>query len=355
MKIGIPRERKLREGRVVLTPQAVAMLVAAGHEIRVERGAGTLSGFPDEEFLQAGARLADTLAEVYAADLVVKVKEPQPEEYPFLRPGLVLFCFLHLAAYPEVMAQLLEREVTALAFETLVVQGRLPLLAPMSAIAGKLAVQLGMQHLQQPCGGAGVLLGGIAQTPPGKVVVLGAGVAGTHAAVMASALGADVWVVDVSDAALETLVSQHRNINAVRAGERTLPLVLPDADLLIGAVLRPGAEAPHLVSRAQLALMPRGRVVVDIAIDQGGCIEGVRATDWERPAYWEDGLGFIAVPNLPGAVPRTSAQALSRAVQLWARVLADGEGKVPSGMASAVAVEAGRVVHPALAGIAGRP
>lgn len=354
MKIGIPRERKLREGRVVLTPPAVAELAAAGHAVRVETGAGLLSGYADEDFRRAGAAIVESLADVYDAELVVKVKEPQAEEFPLLRRGQILFCFLHLAAYPEVLAELEARGVTALAFETLSQNGRLPLLAPMSAVAGRIAVQLGAHYLLQPPGGEGILLGGIAQSSPGKVVVLGAGVAGSHAAVLAEAMGAEVWVTDVSEAALEALVSQHRAINAVKAGEKTLPLILPGADLLIGAVLRPGAEAPHLVTRRDLAQLRPGGVVVDIAIDQGGCIEGIRQTDWERLVYHEGGLGFIAIPNLPGAAPRTSAQALSRAVAPWTRVLADAGGAIPESMKSAIAVREGRRIHPALAALPGR-
>lgn len=348
MKIGIPRERKPLEGRVALTPAAVSELVGDGRAVCVETGAGLKAGFTDEDFLRAGAVMVGTLAEVYACDLVVKVKEPQPEEFELLRPGLMLFCYLHLAACPEVHRELLARKVTAFAFETLTVGGRLPLLAPMSAIAGRIAVQVGMHVLQQPEGGAGVLLGGVMHTPPGKVVVLGAGVAGSHAAIMASALGADVWVLDESDAALEALHSQHRSINALRFDERALTLLLPDTDLLVGAVLRPGAEAPHLVSKGMLAKMPRGRVVVDIAIDQGGCVEGIRPTDWRQPVYWEDGLGFCAVTNMPGAVPRTSAQALSRAILPHVRFLAGSDWRHDRAFVTALATEDGCNRHPAL-------
>ncbi|RZU45287.1 L-alanine dehydrogenase [Fluviicoccus keumensis] len=348
MKIGIPRERKPLEGRVALTPAAVRELIADGNEVRVETGAGVKAGFADADFRQSGAIIADSLAEIYACDLVVKVKEPQPEEFPLLRPGLMLFCYLHLAACPDVLAQLLEKRVTAFAFETVTVGGRLPLLAPMSAIAGRIAVQIGMHYLQQPEGGAGLLLGGVMNTPPGKVVVLGAGVAGSHAAIMASALGADVWVLDQSEAALEALHSQHRSINCLRYDERALTMLAPDTDLLIGAVLLPGAEAPRLVSRALLAKLPRGRVVVDIAIDQGGCIEGIRPTDWRAPLYWEDGLGFAAVTNMPGAVPRTSAQALSRAILPHVRFLGTGDWKKDQVFHTALATENGVIRHPAL-------
>lgn len=349
MKIGIPRERKALEGRVALAPAAVADLVKDGGEVRVETGAGLKAGFSDEDYRRAGAVITETLASIYDCDLVVKVKEPQDEELPLLRPGLMLFCYLHLAACPHVLSALLDKHVTSFAFETLSVGGRLPLLAPMSAIAGRIAVQIGMHYLQQPEGGAGLLLGGVMNTPPGKVVVLGAGVAGSHAAIMASALGADVWVLDQSEAALEALHSQHRAINALRYDERALAMLMPEADLLIGAVLLPGAEAPRLVSRELLKRMPRGRVVVDIAIDQGGCIEGIRPTDWRQPLYWEDGLGFAAVTNMPGAVPRTSAQALSRAILPHVRFLASGEAwRNDRAFHSALATEGGKIMHPAL-------
>jgi alanine dehydrogenase len=351
MKIGIPRERKALEGRVALVPAAVRELTADGVRVLVESGAGTKAGFADADFMEAGAGIVSSLEEIYACDLVVKVKEPQPEEFALLRPGLQLFCYLHLAACPEVLRQLLDKQVTAFAFETLTIGGRLPLLAPMSAIAGRIAVQIGMHYLQQPEGGAGLLLGGVMNTPPGKVVVLGAGTAGSHAAIMASALGADVWVLDQSEAALEALHSQHRSINCLRYDERALAMLLPDADLLIGAVLLPGAEAPRLVSRALLAKMPKGRVVVDIAIDQGGCIEGIRATDWRAPLYWEDGLGFAAVTNMPGAVPRTSAQALSRAILPHVRFLGTGDWKKDKIFQSALATENGQIRHPALRSI----
>lgn len=348
MKIGIPRERKPLEGRVALTPLAVRDLVTDGREVMLETGAGVKAGFSDEDFRAAGAQIVDSLEAVYACDLVVKVKEPQPEEFPLLRPGLMLFCYLHLAACPDVLAQLLEKQVTAFAFETLTVSGRLPLLAPMSAIAGRIAVQIGMHYLQQPEGGAGVLLGGVMNTPPGKVVVLGAGTAGSHAAIMASALGADVWVLDQSEAALEALHSQHRSINALRYDDRALAMLLPDTDLLIGAVLLPGAEAPHLVTRAMQDKLPRGRIVVDIAIDQGGCVEGIRPTDWRQPIYWENGLGYAAVTNMPGAVPRTSAQALSRAILPHVRFLAGDDWHSDRAFRSALATEKGQVMHPAL-------
>ncbi len=350
MKIGIPRERKPLEGRIALTPPAVRELVTDGHEVRIEQGAGIKAGFSDDDFAGMGAVLVESPAEIYACDLVVKVKEPQPEEFALLRPGLMLFCYLHLAACPDVLQQLLKQQVTAFAFETLTVGGRLPLLAPMSAIAGRIAVQIGMHCLQQPEGGAGLLLGGVMNTPPGKVVVLGAGVAGSHAAIMALALGAEVWVLDTSEAALENLHSQHRAINALRYDERALSMLLPETDLLIGAVLLPGAEAPRLVSRRMLAMMPRGRIVVDIAIDQGGCIEGIRATDWRDPVYWEEGLGFAAVTNMPGAVPRTSAQALSRAILPHVRFLAARDWRIDRIFHSALATENGQIRHPALKG-----
>jgi len=348
MDIGIPLERKPREGRVVLTPEACAELVAAGHTVRVEHDAGRQSGYADRDYLKSGCIISLNNNELYEqSKIIVKVKEPIAPDLERLQGHHVLFCFLHLAPAPRLQAALLEKRLTALAFETLSQNGRLPLLAPMSAIAGRLGVQLGMHYLEQEQGGAGVLLGGVAGTPPGRVLVLGAGVAGSHAAIMATALGAEVWVYDHSPQALARLQGECPAIRLLASAE-LLEEALTGTDLVIGAVLMPGAAAPRLLTRAMLRLLPEERVLVDISIDQGGCIEGIWATDWNKPAYAEDGHVFVAVSNLPGAVPRTSTQALSREVLPWVQELAAGHLDSNPVLQSALALRDGKIVAPEL-------
>lgn len=348
-RIGIPRERKALEGRVVLTPEAVSRLHAAGYVVHVEHDAGLKSSYGDADYENAGAIIQPDGAALYdAAELIVKVKEPMPEELPWLQSRHKLFCFLHLAAEPALTGALLKKGLTAYAFETLLLDGRLPLLAPMSRIAGRLAVQLGMHYLEQPQGGAGILLG--AETP-GRVLVLGAGNAGRAALERALALGAETWVLDSKPAALSAVQTEQPAAKAQLVSAAALNELLPQTDLLIGAVLLPGAEAPRVVSREQLALLRPGRVVVDIAIDQGGCIEGLRATDWRAPAYHEKGLTFIGVTNMPGAVPRTATEALSAAVlPRLEELLAQGEQC--AWQESALALSHGQLKHPALKGAA---
>lgn len=352
LAIGIPRERKALEGRVVLTPAAVTDLVGAGHSVHVEHGAGLHSGYADADYLAAGARIQPDGPALYAAArLVVKVKEPVAEELPWLRPDHVLFCFLHLAAYPALTRELLRCRLTAYAFETLMLDGRLPLLAPMSRIAGRLAVQLGMHYLEQPQGGAGILLGGIEGSSRGRVLILGAGNAGRAAAELAVALGAEVEVLDRVPAALVALKREWPVIETGQVHDEVLLAALARADLVVGAVLLPGAEAPRVVTRAMLQRLRPGRVLVDIAIDQGGCIEGIRATDWKSPAYQENGHIFIGVTNLPGAVPRTATEALSAVVLPRVKELAGGRTD-SAGWDSALALSAGEIRHPALRGAA---
>lgn len=345
--IGIPRERKALEGRVVLTPAAVAELFEAGLEVRVEQGAGYRSGYSDADYVGAGAVLEPDGASLYgAAGLIVKVKEPVGEELGWLRRDHVLFCFLHLAAYPALLRHLLATGLAAYAFETLALDGRLPLLAPMSHIAGRLAVQLGMHYLQQPQGGAGVMLGSIEGSSPGRVLVLGAGNAGRAAASLAAAVGAEVEILDHLPAALESVRAALPQAETGLVDDGSLRRGLARADLLVGAVLLPGAEAPHVVSREQLAQLRPGRVVVDIAIDQGGCVEGIRATDWNAPAYVENDQLFIGVTNLPGAVPRTATEALSAVVLPRLRELATGRAQ--AWQVSALALSNGEIRQPAL-------
>lgn len=349
MKIAIPRERKTLEGRVALTPEAVFTLIEAGHDVYVESEAGQLSGYSNQNYQELGAYISQNLEDIYQADLIVKVKEPMPQELALLKPSQKLFCYLHLAAYPKVLKQLLDKKVTALAFETLTVNGTLPLLAPMSAIAGRLSVQLAMQYLQQNQGGVGVLLGGDFNVyQRGCVVVLGAGIAGTQAALLAAALGAKVYVLDKSQAALDFLLTQDARIYTDIFSEAKLQQLLPNADVVIGAVLVKGANAPKLLTLALQQKLAKGRVMVDIAIDQGGCIEGIQATDWQQPIYWKDGLGYIAVTNMPAAVPRTATQLLSTAILPYVLALARGELLTNAALQSAIAVDNGQIVHPAL-------
>lgn len=349
MDIGIPRERKLLEGRVALTPEACAALVAAGHRVYVEHQAGLLSGYPDQDFIDSGCSISINNKYLYSVSkVIVKVKEPVDEDLAHLQSHHLLFCYLHLAPAPGLLAALLAKGLTALAFETLRVDGRLPLLAPMSAVAGRLAVQLGMRFLEQPQGGAGVLLSGVGGTTPGRVVVLGAGVAGGHAATLAAALGASVLVFDRAPAALEALQRQVPSIQVAVAESAEIEAALAEADLVVGAVLLPGAAAPRVVTRAMLKRLRPGRVVVDISIDQGGCIEGIRPTDWQTPAYVEDGHVFVAVTNMPGAVPRTSTQALSQAILPWVLALAAGQLDTNAALQSALAVRSGKIMAPEL-------
>lgn len=352
MRIGIPRERKVREGRVALAPAAVATLVAAGHEVWLESGAGVASGFSDGDYQTAGARLAADNVELYArGELIVKVKEPIADDLTHLRSDHRLFCFLHLAAEPVLTDRLCQIGLTALAFETLSDEGRLPLLAPMSDIAGRVAVQLGARYLHQPMGGSGVLLGGISGTPRGRVVVLGAGVAGLASAALAAGMGAEVIVFDRKPESLHRARVLGANVTALFAEAQAVAESVPLADLLIGAVLVPGAAAPRLISRAMVRTMRPGSVIVDIAIDQGGCVETIHATTWEHPAYLEEGVVHVGVTNLPGAVPRTATQALSGHLLPYVLRLAATDPSRDPVLASAVNVRDGHVVLPALSNI----
>lgn len=347
MRIGIPCEVKTLEGRVGLVPAAVAELVRQGHSLLVEQGAGLASGYPDEEYRAAGASLVPTASELYGGtQLIIKVKEPQPQELPLLRADHLLFCFLHLAAAPELLAALLEIGLTGVAFET-VTEGRsLPLLAPMSDIAGRIAAQNGAQLLQRPAGGKGLLLGGLPAAERGHVVVLGGGVVGGSATAMAAGMGAQVTVFDHNRDKLAALRALGANVTGLYPYAEAIDRAVREADLLIGAVLIPGARAPHLVSAAQVAQMQPGSVIIDVAVDQGGCIETTRPTTWAEPTYEYAGVLHFGVTNMPGAVPRSASQALSAALLPYAVKLAAGEWN--DSLRAGVNVEAGRVMHPAL-------
>ncbi|SMP17306.1 alanine dehydrogenase [Shimia sagamensis] len=316
MKIGCPTEIKPQEFRVGMTPDAAREAVNHGHEVLIQSGAGIGAGFTDEDYVAAGAKMIGTAEEVFAqADMIVKVKEPQAVERKMLREGQLLFTYLHLAPDPEQTVDLLKSGCTAIAYETVTDdRGGLPLLAPMSEVAGRLAPQVGAYTLQKANGGRGVLMGGVPGVAPAKVVVIGGGVVGTHAAKIAAGMGADVTVLDRSLPRLRYLDDVYGGTfkNQYSTAGATADLVR-EADMVIGAVLIPGAAAPKLVSRAQLSEMKPGAVLVDVAIDQGGCFETSRATTHADPIYEVDGIMHYCVANMPGAVARTSTQALGNA------------------------------------------
>jgi len=326
MLIGCPKEIKPQEFRVGLTPNAAYEAVAHGHSVIVETQAGDGAGFTDADYIVAGATIADTAAEVFAqADMIVKVKEPQAAECAMLRQGQVLFTYLHLAPDPEQTRDLLASGATCIAYETVTDdRGGLPLLAPMSEVAGRLAPQVGAYALQKANGGRGVLMGGVPGVGPANVVVIGGGVVGTHAARIAAGMGADVTILDRSLARLRYLddVFGGRFKTSYASAGNTSELVMT-ADMVIGAVLIPGAAAPKLVSRAQLSTMKPGAVIVDVAIDQGGCFETSHATTHQNPTYEVDGIVHYCVANMPGAVSRTSTIALGNATMPFMLALAD--------------------------------
>ena len=323
MRIGVPKETKVHEYRVGLTPDGAAVLAGDGHQVLVESGAGAGAGFADAEYGAAGAIVASADAVFTAANLIVKVKEPQRNECARLSAGQTLFAFLHLAADPALAHELLRSGATALAYETVGDEsGSLPLLKPMSCIAGRMAIQVGAHYLEKPLG-AGVLLGGVPGVSPGRVLLLGAGVCGANALEMAVGLQAQVTVVDRNLRRLEELAAQFGNrIRTLYPNVETIAREVRDADLVIGSVLNPGAASPKLVTRNMVRSMRPGSVLVDIAIDQGGCFETSRPTDHADPVYTEEGVVHYAVTNVPGAVPRTATQALCNATLPHIRALA---------------------------------
>lgn len=350
MRIGIPKEIKVREGRVALIPPAAAELLQNGHEVLLETGAGAGSGYADSDYAQAGVRIARDAAALYAeAEMIVKVKEPQPQEYGLLRKEHLLFSYLHLAAAPELARTLQQKGLTALAFETVEEGGRLPLLAPMSDIAGRLAIHIGANLLHADRGGRGVLLGGLPAAERGHVVVLGAGVAGGNAAAVAAALGAQVTVFAPHRASLERMHAIGPNVTALPSYRPLIEQAVVTADLLIGAVLIPGARAPKIVSRDMVKRMRRGSVIIDISVDQGGCIETTRPTTYEEPTYIEEGVVHFGVTNMPGAVPRTASQALATSITPYVVRLAEPGGLKDPVLMAGINVQAGRIVHPAVA------
>ncbi|HJV62791.1 MAG TPA: alanine dehydrogenase [Albitalea sp.] len=325
MRVGVPKEIKVQEHRVGLTPMAVREYVSHGHEVLVQSGAGAGIGADDAAYSAAGARIAASAAEVFAAaDMIVKVKEPQPVEWKMLRKGQILFTYLHLAPDPEQAHGLLESGCTAVAYETVTDErGGLPLLAPMSEVAGRLAIEAAAFALRKPAGGMGLLLGGVPGVPPARVVVLGGGVVGTHAARMAVGLGSEVSILDRSLPRLRQLDELFQGRARTRfSSVATIEEEIRAADVVIGAVLVPGASAPKLVSRAMLKEMKPRSVLVDVAIDQGGCFETSRATTHDAPTYEVDGIIHYCVANMPGAVPQTSSHALNHATLPFGLALA---------------------------------
>ncbi|MEC0230964.1 alanine dehydrogenase [Paenibacillus alba] len=361
--IGVPKELKNNENRVALTPGGASMLFLAGHQVVVESGAGQGSGFADEDYAKAGADLLADAAEVWArSDMIMKVKEPLPEEYGYFREGQLLFTYLHLAAAGELADHLLNKKVTGIAYETIQLpNGSLPLLTPMSEVAGRMSVQIGAHLLEKFYGGRGILLGGVPGVPPANVVILGGGIVGTNAAKMALGLGASVVMIersadrmraldDIFGGRLITLMSNPFNIaNAV-----------PKADLLIGAVLIPGARAPRLVTEVMVQSMKPGAVIVDVAVDQGGSIETIdRVTTHNDPTYVKHGVLHYAVANMPGAVPRTSTLALTNVTLPYALELANSDFKQAISLnyplQLGVNTYQGNVTHPAVAEASGLP
>ena len=356
MKIGVPREIKVHEYRVGLVPASVRELVAAGHSVAVESGAGLGVGCSDGDYVASGATIVANAEAVFeAADMIVKVKEPQPVECARLRRDQLLFTYLHLAADAEQTRALMASGATCIAYETVTApDGSLPLLTPMSEVAGRMSVQVGATCLQKAMGGAGVLLGGVPGVKPAKVVVIGGGVSGTHAAEMAQGLRADVTIIDRSIKRLRDLDVQFGGaVKTLFSNAANIEAAVTEADLVIGAVLVPGAAAPKLVTEAMIYAMRPGSVVVDIAIDQGGCFATSRPTTHAEPTYEVHGVVHYCVTNMPGAVARTSAFALNNATLPYVKALADkGWEKAvqdDAGLAEGLNVVAGKVVHPAVA------
>jgi len=356
MIIGIPKEIKKDEHRIALPPAAVGELVRHGHTVYVEAGAGMGSAFTDAEYASAGAHLLPSAAEVWGkAEMVIKVKEPQASEYAFMREDLVLFTYLHLAAAEELTYKMQETGVTGIAYETVTdAAGRLPLLEPMSEVAGRMAAQMCSHYLEKTQGGRGVLLGGVSGVKPANVVILGGGTVGTNAAKIAAGMGAMVTILDVNVERLRYLDDVlGGRVTTLYSNANNIENAIKSADAVIGAVLLVGAKAPHLITREQLKLMPEGSVIVDVAVDQGGCVETTHATTHSNPTYVIDGVVHYGVANMPGAVPRTSSLALSNATLRYALKLADLGAmeamRADPGLAKGLNTYKGHITHPGVA------
>ncbi|MDJ0311977.1 alanine dehydrogenase [Arthrobacter sp. H35-D1] len=361
MIIGVPQEIKNNEFRVALTTSGVHELVHHGHTVLVQNGAGVGSGISDAEYATAGAELVADASRLWArSDLVVKVKEPVASEYPHFHRGLVLFTFLHLAAEPELTHALMDSGVTAIAYETVQIGSYLPLLAPMSEVAGRLSVQVGAQCLTAPAGGKGILLGGVPGVCPANVVILGAGVSGSNAAAMAIGAGADVTILDINIPRLQELDAQYQGrLKTIASNTLEVEKALLQADLVIGSVLIPGAKAPKLVSNDLVSRMKHGSVLVDIAVDQGGCFEGTHPTTHENPTFKVHNSIFYCVANMPGAVPNTSTYALTNVTLRYTLALANlGVAKALAAdpaLAAGLNVAGGHVTHHSVSSALGLP
>ena len=354
MIIGVPKEIKNNENRVGMTPSGVAELVKRGHTVYIQHTAGENSGFPDEAYIAAGAQILPTMEETYAAaQMIVKVKEPIAPEYKLIRKGQLLFTYFHFASDKELTLAMIENGSICLAYETVEkADHSLPLLIPMSEVAGRMAIQEGARFLEKPQGGKGILLGGVPGVKPAKVLILGGGIVGSNAAQMAAGLGADVTIADINLARLLP-----KNVKTLYASELRLKKELPDVDLVIGSVLIPGDKAPHLITRSMLKMMQPGTVLVDVAIDQGGCFETSHPTTHSEPTYVVDGIVHYAVANIPGAVPYTSTLALTNATLPYVTALA-GKGwkqacKEDPALALGLNVVEGKVVYKAIAEVFG--
>jgi alanine dehydrogenase len=362
MIIGVPREIKRDEYRVAMLPVGVEELTRAGHQVLIETGAGLGSGIPDAEYAAEGATIVPDAATVYQrAELVVKVKEPQPAEYPLIRAGQTIFTYFHFAASRPLTEAMLHSGATCLAYETLRDgQGRLPLLTPMSEVAGRMSIQEGAKYLERPQMGRGILLAGVPGVPPAHITILGGGVVGANAAKIAAGFQADIAILDVNMDRLRYLDDiMPPNVNCLYSDRHTIRQQLRLADLVIGAVLIPGARAPHLISRADLKLMKPGSVIIDVAIDQGGCVETSRPTTHSNPTFLEEGVLHYCVTNMPGAVGRTSTFALCNVTLPWVMQLAqygvDAAIRRSPALASAANIVAGRVTNRAVAETFGLP
>ena len=354
MIIGVPKEIKEQEHRVGLVPSTASTLTRRGHKVLVQKSAGAGAGYTDQDYVDVGATIIDTAEEVFRqAEMIVKVKEPLKAEYGLLRKGQILFTYLHLAAGRTLTEALLASGVTGVAYETIQVGNKLPLLEPMSEIAGRMSVVMGAYYLAKHNGGNGVLLGGVPGVLPGKVVVIGGGTSGVNAARMAVGLKADVTILEVDGERMRFLDLTMPNVKTLYSNEANLTELMPTTDLLIGAVLVPGAKAPKLITREMLRLMKPGSVFVDIAIDQGGCAETSRATTHEDPVYVEEEVTHYCVANMPGAYARTSTQALSNATARYVELLADlgleGACKKQPALTGGINTRDGRVTHAAVA------
>jgi alanine dehydrogenase len=362
MIIGVPKEIKTNENRVALVPAGAEALAADGHTVLVEQGAGEGSGFADDAYRAAGATLVPNVADVWArAEMILKVKEPIKPEWPRIRKGQVLFTYFHFAADEELTRAHVQSGCVAIAYETVQLpSGELPLLTPMSEVAGRMAVQEGAKYLEKLMGGKGILLGGVPGVAPANVLILGGGVVGTNAAKMAAGMGAHVTIVDLSLERLRYLADvMPANVDLVYSDRHTILSQLAAADLVVGGVLVPGAKAPKLVRRDDLKVMQKGAVIVDVAVDQGGCVETIKPTTHEAPTYIIDGVVHYGVANMPGAVPRTSTLALTNATLGYARRLAKhgwrAACKADRALALGLNVIEGKVVYPGVAEAFGLP